>query len=108
MPCASVSENSTRVSDENLNGGLRSVTRPSSSSITRHAKRRAVHGPRVRGSETAEADVLGDPADGQSEQDEEDDRERDDDKLGADVRRVHSLDLVGPVVGVGARVGLEV
>src|SRR4249919_84123 len=42
MPCASVSENPTRVSDENLNGGLRSVTRPSSRSITRHAKRRVV------------------------------------------------------------------
>src|SRR5262245_31721434 len=32
MPCASVSEKPTRVSDEYLNGGLRSVARPSSSS----------------------------------------------------------------------------
>src|SRR6266516_5002563 len=40
MPCASVSEKPTRVSAEYLNGGLRSVTRPSSSVIDRDAKRR--------------------------------------------------------------------
>src|SRR5919204_2026859 len=40
MPCASVSENPTRVRAEYLNGGLRSLTRPSSSVIDRDAKRR--------------------------------------------------------------------
>ena len=33
MPCASVSENQTRARAEYLNGGLRSVTRPSSSVV---------------------------------------------------------------------------
>src|SRR5215210_3816826 len=40
MPCASVSENPTRVSAEYLNGGLRSVRRPSSRLIGSNAKRR--------------------------------------------------------------------
>src|SRR5204863_3880173 len=40
MPWASVSEKPTRVSAEYLNGGLRSVTRPSSSVIRTDAKRR--------------------------------------------------------------------
>src|SRR5262245_1805889 len=34
MPCASVSEKPTRVSEEYLKGGLRSVSRPSSSALT--------------------------------------------------------------------------
>src|SRR5215208_6188668 len=40
MPCASVSEKPTRVSAEYLNGGLRSVRRPSSRPIGSNAKRR--------------------------------------------------------------------
>src|ERR671931_541138 len=47
MPCASVSENPTRVSAEYLNGGLRSVTRPSSSVIRPDAKRRQPAAPRA-------------------------------------------------------------
>src|SRR5215218_8114927 len=40
MPWASVSEKPTRVSDEYLNGGLRSVSRPSSSVTRRMLRRR--------------------------------------------------------------------
>ena len=43
MPCASVSENQTRARAEYLNGGFRSVTRPSSSDIALMLERPVGH-----------------------------------------------------------------
>src|SRR5919197_6102903 len=78
MPCASVSENPTRVSAEYLNGGLRSVTRPSSSVIDRDAKRRQSAAARPVAERTREA-----PA-GQAEDEGAEKRERDHEVRAAD------------------------
>src|SRR5215471_6693372 len=47
MPCASVSEKPTRVSEEYLKGGLRSVSRPSSSALTSASSNPAARSRRV-------------------------------------------------------------
>src|SRR3954452_5068806 len=86
MPCASVSEKPTRVSDAYLNGGLRSVTRPSSSAMARilrgaarEWRQRAAAGARF----TPAADVADDAPAGEPGEGAENDDEREREPGGA-------------------------
>src|SRR3954465_14184671 len=79
MPCASVSEKPTRVSDAYLNGGLRSVTRPSSSAmarILRGAAREWRQRAAARARFTPAADVADDAPAGEPGEGAENDEER--------------------------------
>src|SRR3954449_158547 len=86
MPCASVSENPTRVSDAYLNGGLRSVTRPNSSAMAR-ILRGAARGWRQRAAAgarfTPAADVAHDTPAGEADEPGEHQREREREPDGA-------------------------
>src|SRR5436309_529600 len=111
MPCASVSENPTRVSDANLKGGLRSVTRPSSSSMGTHAKPASLREPCGKRREALPTgprqspvtEIGGDAPSGEAEENKSEDREGDDRIDGADLPRAWLLHARGSVVGRATR-----
>src|SRR5215218_4448893 len=98
MPCASVSENPTRSRELNLKGGLRSVTRPSSSAIRRDAKRR--RRTRARDVEPAVTDPARHTPAGEPGQQEPEDGEGEVDEVGADLNRGVLSGAGGSVVGL--------
>src|SRR6266571_6072960 len=108
MPCASVSEKPTRVKAEYLKGGLRSVTRPSSSAIRPNAKRRRRERAGGRNVEPASTDPADHTPAGEPRQQEPDHRKGDKDVVAADLSPARPCPLVRSVIGLGARVRCEV
>src|SRR5829696_8718032 len=116
MPCASVSEKPTRVNDENLNGGLRSVTRPRLGTIGPNAKRLLVARESTRpwgqafpgAGEAPVADHCPHTPAGEAQQQEPDDRERNDRVYGTDLTRAGPPRARGSVVGRATRRSGEV
>src|SRR5262245_37848321 len=98
MPCASVSENPTRSRELNLNGGLRSLTRPSSSAIGGDAKRRRRR--RVRPVGPAGAEPPRDAPGCEPGEQETEAGERDPDEVGADLNRLVHARRRLPVVAL--------